>query len=897
MSHPVSAGRVAESADMHSFYKEHEEIDAANSPKLANALAEYLNSWSQEDDVHQLQAQFQFGEMLGAGLPRAGISRATFHASRLPHRSIRACRRCRQGKQKCSGEMPCFKCSKRGYECIYEDKAPKPPPSSSGGDASAATAASGSGTGSGGGSIQPETQQARVSEQPTASRKRKLTISTTGISAFGTDPRIKAAKTAHRESDLVSRSATAVAAPHSDLINDILSQPVQAQEPTIGGLHAQPISHIDVGMVQQSGPPSSSVMYQSPLALDGAQAPTAAYGPFSVPHDLQHAMHAAPSHAAVVFIPPTAGQHFRLLQPHLAQPHGPPHSVISTPVYETPLGGGSASAMISPHSGIASYASTPGIVQPPRYVQMQQHQHQHTDKFGAGCNSAPTTAYLSAAVPAPMLMTAPIQPLAPQHLALRYVSAASAAPSMYNGCDTSAFATPLSTAAGTPVSDLGPGAAIFHQPQPQTQTQIQPGGFDGASSNCHRAVLPPLDGPSAATSTMAGSAAGGCYFSHTMATTMMTTATTGVGGGSGQQCHSEPHSPLALAAATAAAIAGVGVSMADVVSLPMMMPPPPSAASASAQAHHPRSKLSISMLPASSDDGRFGSLPASPCVDMGNKGKSMSKGSATASGSTSALRLTFEPTADEVQAAMSLLHSSPSRPVAIGGGGGALPHCTPGQYEHAMSSPCLGKGKGEDPSSMGPFDTANASNALGLAASPPSFCSSSYGSADVFYAPDTSAQQAYAHSMATVAAANDISVSANHSLSVEAPTSERSWLTGRGSGAAADESTGSSSSTTCYLGYDDDAEEAEAGKIDHGHGDVHGRSSRSSLSSLSATTPSSLRSPPPPLTRRSTLDSGSSSEGLFLEEDEVQQQQQQQQQQSRWDGLAPISSWAGMKEV
>ncbi|CAD6914323.1 unnamed protein product [Tilletia controversa] len=222
-----ASGRVSDhAADIQSFYLNHQEINAVKSPKLANALAEYLNSWSQETNTpaEPAVAQREAGQgaapsmstgygapnnsrpsmvqnpqqMLNhnknpvgiapfkvSSLPRATISRVVVPPpSCLPHRSLRACKRCRQGKQKCNGQLPCTKCATRGHECVYEERPLKKPSTTAA--APVTPVATSANTASSAGSKQGGTE--------TLGRKRKLTISTAGISAFEGNPKIKIAK-------------------------------------------------------------------------------------------------------------------------------------------------------------------------------------------------------------------------------------------------------------------------------------------------------------------------------------------------------------------------------------------------------------------------------------------------------------------------------------------------------------------------------------------------------------------------------------------------------------------------------------------------------------------------------------------------------------------------------
>ncbi|KAK0551316.1 hypothetical protein OC861_002408 [Tilletia horrida] len=182
-------------SNVQTFYQQHQEIDVSGSPQVANALAEYINSWSQETDQRESVSQDQestprtpkgpgasssstqyghasqsagaeqpqgtaFNPAGGAHtsgqhgasahgpgsqftfpmpaqppnnrifvglLPPATISKGPVASKRTKHRAVRACNRCRQGKQKCNGENPCIKCYTRGHDCVYDERPLKKP--------------------------------------------------------------------------------------------------------------------------------------------------------------------------------------------------------------------------------------------------------------------------------------------------------------------------------------------------------------------------------------------------------------------------------------------------------------------------------------------------------------------------------------------------------------------------------------------------------------------------------------------------------------------------------------------------------------------------------------------------------------------------------------------------
>ncbi|KAL9931485.1 hypothetical protein V8E36_009650 [Tilletia maclaganii] len=104
--------------DISKYYRETSEINAAASVQLANALAEYFNGWEHE----YLPPEPKVRHIKIADPHDSSLSRALAQKKSTPHRSVRACIKCRTRKMKCSGQHPCDKCNASGDICAYEEK-------------------------------------------------------------------------------------------------------------------------------------------------------------------------------------------------------------------------------------------------------------------------------------------------------------------------------------------------------------------------------------------------------------------------------------------------------------------------------------------------------------------------------------------------------------------------------------------------------------------------------------------------------------------------------------------------------------------------------------------------------------------------------------------------------
>ncbi|KAE8232374.1 hypothetical protein CF326_g2595 [Tilletia indica] len=499
-------------ADIQSFYLTHQDINAANSPKLANALAEYINSWSQEDseskssDPHHHQqdatASTAYASASGhshtimqqtsqqvfsynnvpfgtttfdmSNLPRAMMSKAPMQTNRLPHRSLRACKRCRHGKQKCNGEFPCMKCVARGHECIYEDRPLKKPSD---------TAAASASTGQGAKNDNTTSTNGIKQSEPGAGKKRKLTISTSGISAFDVNnSRFKMAKPNQQTVDPARNmgnayghtgegSLYAQGHQHQQMHNHHHPQQ-QAEYSSMGSYPSTATSMMHNPSLMTSAPGGMMPPFQphhhnvsngrASSSFEQQVAPLGhAQGQFSS-HGVDQSMHATPAYANHQFpVPqPIAEMHYAQPQQHHQQQQK--HRYASSHGHMAAQVGSFQFQQQYSHSG-SNFTNTPcstpdtwqarhrsGYLTPDVSYHHITPQHHQQNLHGHHLN-------------------------VPHHLGT----------SGYHTQSSSTYATPLSTAVNTPTSEFGPssvqyshvGAYTSNQP---SQLRYEQSGYDSA---------------------------------------------------------------------------------------------------------------------------------------------------------------------------------------------------------------------------------------------------------------------------------------------------------------------------------------------------------------------------------------------------------------------------------